>query len=268
LKVAISPCPNDTLAFSSLIQKGGLDLSLHDIETLNSIARSSQVFDITKLSVACLPYVLDDYIVLPVGAAFAEKGGPKLIAKGCASVVDLLSNPLAIPGKNTSAYCAFCMLYGVPKYPVEMKYEEVIPAVKTGGCCGGIVIHEGRCACKSRNVREIANLGIEYRKRFSHLLPLGVIVAKRSLPQIRGFSLQLQSSIQEGRLADSIPEYVLAHAPSSSLESIQEHIKAYVTEETEMMSSGARDAICFFLEEGVRSGTLSPLKRSDIVASI
>jgi len=257
LKIAITPCPNDTFAFHSLIQKG--DISLYDLETLNTIARTSRRFDITKLSTACLSFVLDEYIALPVGATFAEKGGPKLIAKG----EEFLREPLAIPGKNSSAYLAFCLLYGVPEAPIEMGYRQILSAVEHGECYGGIVIHEDRFLCDGCKIT--IDLGTLYKSRFGHMLPLGVIAAKRSLPGLKQFSLALQSSIQRAR--ENVSEYATLHAEGGSVEIVEKHIRYFVTDETEMMSVEAQEAIQFFLEEGSRFGILSPVQR-DIVFSL
>ena len=257
MKIAITPCPNDRIAFHFLDQKE--QISLYEIETLNTIARTSQRFDITKLSTACLAHVLDEYIALPVGAAFAEKGGPKLIAKG----EEFLCNPIAIPGKNSSAYLAFCLLYGVPKAPVEMEYKKILPAIESGECYSGIVIHEDRFFCDG--YENVIDLGRLYKSRFGHMLPLGVIAAKRSLPGLKQFSLELQSSIQ--RVREDISKYAAVYAEGGFVEIVEKHIHYFVTDETEMMSLEAQEAIRFFFEKGARSGILSSVQR-DIVLSL
>ncbi|PNG16221.1 MqnA/MqnD/SBP family protein, partial [Streptomyces cahuitamycinicus] len=73
LRIAYSPCPNDTFVFDALAHDRvpgapALDVTFADIDVTNGMAERGE-FDVLKVSYAVLPYVLDDYALLPCGGA-------------------------------------------------------------------------------------------------------------------------------------------------------------------------------------------------------
>ncbi|WP_307831427.1 MqnA/MqnD/SBP family protein, partial [Nitratidesulfovibrio oxamicus] len=93
LSLGISPCPNDTYIFHALA-KGciplpcGFDLFMADVEVLNGRAREGSL-DVTKLSLAAMAHVLDDYVLLNAGAALGRGCGPLLVAREPLSPAEL-----------------------------------------------------------------------------------------------------------------------------------------------------------------------------------
>src|SRR6202022_1965283 len=84
LHLGISPCPNNTFAFHGLLSGAivpaefDVDIELCDVETLNLRFRDGD-FDATKASFAAVLDVLDDAVVLPVGAAVGYGVGPVVL---------------------------------------------------------------------------------------------------------------------------------------------------------------------------------------------
>lgn len=211
------------------------DVSYHDIETLNKIALTTSFFDVSKLSAACAAQVMDTYSILPVGAVFSVHSGPFLVAKTNSSSI----KKLAIPGIHTSAFCAYVLMYGHPPEIVEMPYEKIIPAVLSGKCDAGILIHEAQNKASSYGLVTIDDLGESFRRAFSINLPLGVIVGRRALGKkmLDEISSCLSSSIQIAKKQKGISSFVREKAQEKDDECIRKHIEAFVTEDTEGLRS-------------------------------
>jgi 1,4-dihydroxy-6-naphthoate synthase len=163
---------------------------------------------------------------------------------------ELPQKRLAIPGKHTSAYAAFSLLYGHPHRCVEMPSSEILQSVIDGHCDAGLVIHEGRDGALRHGLFDIADIGDLYQSRCGAVLPLGVIVARRSLGEqaIRVLGETLRRSIQEARTQSSLSPFVCVKAQEQSPEILWKHINRYVTTETEMMTEEAARWIQLFLE--------------------
>lgn len=85
MKVGLSPCPNDTYLFHAWIAGlVGTDLLIQphfaDIDQLNKWALA-KMFPLIKLSFSCYAHIMEDYELLPVGAALGFGCGPKIVAK-------------------------------------------------------------------------------------------------------------------------------------------------------------------------------------------
>ncbi|GAA3229739.1 hypothetical protein GCM10020256_42980 [Streptomyces thermocoprophilus] len=87
LRIAYSPCPNDTFVFDALAHgrvpgAPALEVTFADIDVTNGMAERGE-HDVLKVSYAVLPYVLGEYALLPCGgragaglrAAGADAGG-------------------------------------------------------------------------------------------------------------------------------------------------------------------------------------------------
>lgn len=76
MKIAYSPCPNDTFVFHAwahgLIPGAPeLDVTYADIDITNHLAASGNGLDVLKISFAALPWVLSEYALLPCGERLA-----------------------------------------------------------------------------------------------------------------------------------------------------------------------------------------------------
>ena len=255
LLAAVSPCPNDTFCFQSWAEGAiaspiSLTLSFHDIETLNIFSQTSAPYDITKVSTACLSRIGEEYVPLSAGAAFAINGGPKIIVKRPFTISDLPSLRVAVPGRYTSAFVALCVLYGAPATIIEMPSCEILQSVVDGRADAGLVIHEARFVYQSYGLHQMVDIGDEYTSRFLTPLPLGVIVARRSLgiKTLDLLSDTLRHSIQAAKARSSLSPFILSHAAELHPDTIWQHINHYVTAQTETMTDEAYRWIDIFLE--------------------
>ena len=253
LRIAISSCPNDTFCFQPWAEECietsfNSDFFFNDVDTLNRVAMASAPFDVTKLSAACLNEVLDMYEPLSSGAAFAIHGGPKVLAKRACPVSELPRLRLAIPGRLTSAYAAYSLLFGSSQEVVEMSPSSIIRAIHDGTCDAGLVIHETRSAAERHGLVEVVDIGEAYRSKFGAVLPLGVIVDKRSLgsSMLATINDTLFRSIHEARRRSVLSSFVLNRAVEPDGAVLWQHIQHYVTDETELMTAESQQWITTF----------------------
>ena len=71
LRLAFSPCPNDTFVFHALVHglvpgAPPVEVTYADVDVTNTAAERGE-FDLVKVSYAALPWLLDTYELLPCG---------------------------------------------------------------------------------------------------------------------------------------------------------------------------------------------------------
>lgn len=76
LSIAYSPCPNDTFVFDAVAHgrvpgAPALDVTFADIDLTNGMAERGE-YDVLKVSYAALPWLLDEYALLPCGGALGR----------------------------------------------------------------------------------------------------------------------------------------------------------------------------------------------------
>lgn len=261
MKFAFSPCPNDTFAFDALIQKRvpspvTIDPVLHDIDTLNELALSS-TFPISKVSAYCLGKITSEYVMLQTGAAVSKSGGPKLVSlQPFCNIQDAV---VAVPGKYTTAALLLELLVEKPKKIIFLPYHEIVPALLQGKCTAGVIIHETRFTYHLHGLHEIYDLGVLFQDRFHSEIPLGVIVAKRSLQsetlQLLTTAIQESVAFAKAHPEQSLP-FVLAHAQEKDLDIIKKHIDYFVTTDTEKVSASAISALTVLFEAAIEKNLL------------
>src|SRR4051795_544121 len=85
MKIAFSPCPNDTFVFHAWVHglvpdAPPLDVTFADIDVTNTAAERGE-FDLVKVSYAALPWLLDQYELLPAGGALGRGCGPLVLTR-------------------------------------------------------------------------------------------------------------------------------------------------------------------------------------------
>ena len=148
MKIAYSPCPNDTFVFHAwahgLIEGAPpIDVTFADIDVTNTAAERGE-FDVVKVSYAALPWLLDDYTLLPCGGALGRGCGPLVLTRG--DVADLDGRTVAVPSERSTAYLLF-RLWAAGQRPARIDvvpFTSIMPAVRDGTYDAGLVIHEAR----------------------------------------------------------------------------------------------------------------------------
>lgn len=250
LTLSISPCPNDTFSFYRFLvntDKDNFKIDFKDVQTLNenAIAHSS---DVTKISFATYPLIQDHYIILESGAALGEGCGPLLIAKNNIDLSNINNLRIALPGKNTTANRLFELFFPQSKNCLYTSYENIIDTIKTGEVDAGVIIHENRFTYQDKGFTLLADLGELWGQKHGPLLPLGGIVAKRSLgsAKIKEISVLISESIQwamEYPKSVGLQKFVEKYAQEHDASVIQQHINLYVNQFSVQLGEAGRNAI-------------------------
>ncbi|MFF4802544.1 1,4-dihydroxy-6-naphthoate synthase [Streptomyces sp. NPDC001351] len=268
LQIAYSPCPNDTFVFDALAHgrvsgAPALDVTFADIDITNGMAERGE-FDVLKVSYAVLPYVLDEYALLPCGGALGRGCGPLVLTRGPG---DLTGRTVAVPSEKSTAYLLF-RLWAADTVPggvgeiVVMPFHEIMPAVRDGKVDAGLVIHEARFTYQNYGLHKLADMGEHWEDTTGLPIPLGAIIAKRSLGAevLKGLAESIRSSV---RAAWDEPEvsrpYVMEHAQEMDPAVADQHIGLYVNEFTHDLGEDGYAAVRGLLTRAAAEGLVPPL---------
>lgn len=248
LRLAISPCPNDTFMFDAIVNKRidlrGLtfDVEYHDIEELNRMA-IGQENDITKCSTALLPTIVGEYTLLDSGSALGRGNGPLLVRrKGETSPI----RRIAVPGEHTTANALVMRLFPEIEERVPMIFSDIAEAVERGEFDAGVLIHEGRFVYQRRSLELVVDLGLEWEARKALPLPLGSIVVRRSLG---GETIALVEEVLRESVVYAFAhrevsrEYIKSHAQELEDSVIDSHITLFVNDFSLSLGDEGRRAV-------------------------
>ncbi|MFD5738279.1 1,4-dihydroxy-6-naphthoate synthase [Streptomyces massasporeus] len=282
LQIAYSPCPNDTFVFDALAHDRvpgapALDVTFADIDITNGMAERGE-FDVLKVSYAVLPYVLDDYALLPCGGALGRGCGPLVLTReaggGGTSLLErsrelggLTGRTVAVPSEKSTAYLLFRLwaadtLEGGVGEIVVMPFHEIMPAVRDGKVDAGLVIHEARFTYRNYGLHKLADMGEHWENTTGLPIPLGAIIAKRSLGEqkLRLLADSIRTSV---RAAWDDPEasrpYVMEHAQEMDPAVADQHIGLYVNEFTADLGEDGYAAVRGLLTRAAAEGLVPPL---------
>jgi 1,4-dihydroxy-6-naphthoate synthase len=258
VKIAISPCPNDTFLFhgwlSGLV---GLDLPVQvtfgDIQQLNEWALEKR-FPLIKLSMGCFAHVQKDYELLPVGAALGFQCGPKIIALSPFPLSQLKTKTIAIPGKDTTAHLLLNRLLPSPQRKIFCLYHEIGTRIRMDEADCGLIIHESRFTFEQSGFQEIADLGELWHSKTKLPLPLGGLAILRScsVSTKNRIIAILQESLNLGcQNPEQTLPFVLKHSQEKDPSIVKKHIATYVNSETLSLSNQGKKAIECILNENI-----------------
>lgn len=237
LTFGYSPCPNDTFAFHALAH--GLVATsfrvrpvLLDIEELNRRAHDG-TFPLTKLSVGAFAAVGDRYRLLRSGAALGHGVGPLVVTRSAATLREAALGPIAIPGRETTAFRLLQLAAPSLGEVVEMRYDRILSAVSRGEVAAGLIIHESRFTYQEHGLVKAADLGDWWTADTGLPVPLAGICARADLSDdlVAEAERAIRASVQYAfdHPTASRP-YVRAHAQELSDEVCDAHIALYVNE--------------------------------------
>lgn len=269
LQIAYSPCPNDTFVFDAWAHgrvpgAPALDVTFADIDITNGMAERGE-FDVLKVSYAVLPWVLDEYALLPCGGALGRGNGPLVLSREADT--DLTGKTVAVPSERSTAYLLF-RLWAADVVPggvgeiVVMPFNEIMPAVRDGKVDAGLVIHEARFTYQDYGLRSLADMGEHWETTTGLPIPLGAIIAKRSLGE-ETLRLLADSARTSVRMAWDDPAaarpYVDEHSQEMDPAVADQHIALYVNEFTADLGEDGYAAVRGLLTRAATEGLVPPL---------
>ena len=248
IRLAISPCRNDTFMFDAIINRRidleGLEFEVEylDIEQLNERALE-RVADVTKCSTALLPHIIERYSLLDSGSALGRGNGPLLVRrKGDNRAI----RRIAVPGLHTTANALITRLFPEIEERVPMFFADIAEAVERGDFDAGVLIHEGRFVYERRNLELVADLGLEWERRMELPLPLGSIVVARDLGEdvARQVDRLLRRSIEFAFANPELSrEFIKAHAQELEDSVIDSHVALFVNDFSLSLGTQGRCAV-------------------------
>lgn len=256
--LGFSPCPNDTFIFDALVNKKidtrdiNFNTVLEDVETLNRLALQNTL-DFTKISYGVLPYLLKSYTVLDSGSALGSGVGPLLIAKTLLQKHEINTCTVVIPGENTTAHLLFSSAFSDAKNKKFIRYDEIENYVLRSSeeKVAGVIIHENRFTYKQKGLIKIVDLGDFWQHKTGYPIPLGGIVAKRSIDSsiTKKIDGLIKKSIEFS--FDNYPaisEYVQRYSQEMETDVMKKHIDLYVNKFSLSLGQEGRNAILNLLK--------------------
>ncbi len=237
LKLGYSPCPNDTFIFHALThglvpgaQEFEFDVLLDDVEAMNRLVAAGRL-DVAKISYHAYGYVAQDYVLLRSGGALGRGVGPLVVA--AAPELDLTGKRVAVPGGRTTAKLLLELWRPAGLELTELRYDAIMPAVARGEVDAGLIIHESRFTYRSHGLHALVDLGAWWESEVGGLVPLGAIVARRSLgPGTHARLARLIRASLDHAWQDpaASADYVAANAQEMAPDVRAKHIGLYVNE--------------------------------------
>ena len=246
-----SPCPNDTFIFYALVHgkiagAPACEEVLEDIETLNAMAMGGAL-DLTKISFHALAHLRDQYCLLHSGGALGRGCGPLVVAKGGVAPGQLRHKKIAIPGQLTTAALLLRLFDAEISRLDVMPFDKIIGATARGEVDAGVIIHESRFTYPAYGLAKVIDLGEWWEQSTGHPIPLGGILARRSLGAelIGRIDRALAQSVEYAYAhPEAVRGYIRAHAQEMDEAVMQAHIDLYVNEYT--LDYGAVGAAAIF----------------------
>ncbi|WP_438350393.1 1,4-dihydroxy-6-naphthoate synthase [Paenibacillus sp. FA6] len=270
MKIAFSPCPNDTFIYHAWVHgllpgAPELEVTYADIDITNKLAQGSDGPDILKISYGALPWVSDEYALLPCGGALGRGCGPLVLTSGRNDITNnpasLAGRRVAVPSERSTAYLLF-RLWAAQNIPggigeiVVMPFDQIMPAVRDGLIDAGLVIHEARFTYPEYGLSLMTDLGSWWEEDTQLPIPLGAIIARKSLDLTR-ISQWIRDSIEYAWAHPNVSQqYILQHSQELSPEVAQAHIDLYVNEFSANLGNDGYNAIKALLNRAYEEGII------------
>ncbi|MDD2273659.1 MAG: 1,4-dihydroxy-6-naphthoate synthase [Desulfuromonadaceae bacterium] len=271
LTLGFSPCPNDTFMFyplvHGLVDTGDLAYRerLEDVETLNQLALKGEL-DVSKVSYHALGHIRDQYTLLRSGSALGRGCGPLLVAANKVDPADLRGKTIAVPGRYTTALLLLRLFDPELDNFIVMPFNEIMDAVLSGTVDAGLIIHESRFTYHGFGLHKLLDLGEWWEDETGLPIPLGGIVARRSLgaETIAAVERALKGGVEYARRhPGEAARYIGEHAQEMSAEVCAAHIGLYVNDfSSDLGDEGIRAIHCLLQraeEAGIIPGSEMPL---------
>jgi 1,4-dihydroxy-6-naphthoate synthase len=256
LTLGFSPCPNDTFIFDALvnhhIDTGDLhfEVCLEDVQTLNRWAMEDRL-DLSKISYGVLPLITGKYEVLQSGGALGKGVGPLLISRKPIDLDKIGDLTVAIPGENTTAHMLFTLAFPKAIQKRFVLFSDIERMVLEGESDLGVIIHENRFTYQQKGLTKLADLGQYWEETTGNPIPLGGIVAKRTLaPDLvrRVDDLIRRSVAWSFDRYPALSDYIRTHAQEMEETVMRQHIDLYVNDYSRALGTQGEKAVEKLLE--------------------
>jgi len=256
IRLAFSPCPNDTFIFDALVHKKidleGLEFEfrMEDVETLNNMALRGQA-DMIKVSYHAWLYLQQNYVLLQSGSALGRGNGPLLIAGNDIPHDQVPFHTVAIPGEYTTAHLLFRLAFPNAGLKRFMVFSQVEDAILDNRVDAGVIIHENRFTYRDKGLCKLLDLGEFWEGLTGSPIPLGGILARKSLGYdvINKLDRIMYRSVEYAmRNGTDVMPFVSENAWEMDEKVMMQHIGLYVNGFTLRLGEEGNRAIARLLE--------------------
>jgi 1,4-dihydroxy-6-naphthoate synthase len=264
MKIAFSPCPNDTFVFHALVHglvpgAPSFEVTYADVDVTNTTALAGDL-DIVKVSYAALPWLLDNYTLLPCGGALGRGNGPLVLARS--PLPSLAGAHVAVPGDRTTAYLLM-RLWSVDSPPARVTvvpFARIMPAVAAGEFDAGLVIHEARFVYHRYGLTSLVDLGEWWEADTGLPIPLGAILARRTSVDPALATSWIRTSVEQAWANPAASRaYVMEHAQEMEPDVVDKHIGLYVNDFTADLGAEGFGAVNALLGRAAAAGLTPPV---------
>jgi 1,4-dihydroxy-6-naphthoate synthase len=239
-----------------------MDVTYADVDVTNTAAERGE-FDLVKVSYAALPWLLDQYTLLPCGGALGRGCGPLVLVRD-EGIDSLKGRTVAVPGDRTTAYLLM-RLWSAAEPPAEVvvvPFAQIMPAVAAGRYDAGLVIHEARFTYPRHGLHAMVDLGAWWEADTGLPIPLGAILAKRASVDPAAAADWIRTSVRAAWAAPAASQdYVLEHADEMELDVVAQHIALYVNSFTEDLGQEGYGAVNALLSRAADAGLVPRVGR-------
>ncbi len=237
---------------------------IEDIQSLNKRALNKEL-EMTAISAHGYLKVQDDYRILASGASMGEGYGPIVVAKE--KLDSLAGKKIGVPGMLTSAYLLLC-IYADGFIPVEMPFDEIMPAVANGEIETGLLIHEGQLTYKEAGLELLFDIGELWEKETPLPMPLGLNVVRRDIPEdLQKEILRVHKGSIEYGLShkDEALEYALEFGRGMKEDVGEKFVLMYVNDYTIDLGEKGKAALEYLFNRAHEKGIIKEQPRLDIL---
>ena len=237
---------------------------IEDIQSLNKRALNKEL-EMTAISAHGYLKVQDDYRILASGASMGEGYGPIVVARE--RLDSLAGRKIGVPGMLTSAYLLLC-IYADGFIPVEMPFDEIMPAVANGEIETGLLIHEGQLTYKEAGLELLFDIGELWAKETPLPMPLGLNVVRRDIPEdLQREILRVHKGSIEYGLShkDEALEYALEFGRGMKEDVGEKFVLMYVNDYTIDLGGKGKAALEYLFNRAHQKGIIKEQPRLDIL---
>lgn len=135
---------------------------------------------------------------------------------------------------------------------IVMPFQQIMPAIRDGQVDAGLVIHEARFTYPAYGLALVEDLGNWWEKDTGLPIPLGAIIAKRSL-DLQAITGWIRSSVEYAWKHPEVSQaYIMQHAQELSPEVAQAHIDLYVNKYSADLGESGYAAITALLSRAMK----------------
>jgi 1,4-dihydroxy-6-naphthoate synthase len=272
IRLAFSPDADDLFMFWPLlagkIDAGGLAFEHERVETerLNARAEGDDPPDVCAVSIAHMPAIASQYLLLPHGGSVGRGYGPVVVAKRPMTLAELVGRRVGVPGARTTAHLVLRLLLhaatGGAYEPVVVPiapFAKIFEALDAGEIDAALLIHEGRLSWKDDpTLHQVVEIGEGWTALTGGLpLPLGGNAIRRDLGDevVRRVSDACRRSIVWALAhRDEVLDAILTSGARAEAKVTRERLDRYLDMYANADSAGYSSDVVRAIEDLLRRG--------------